>query len=91
MPFRFTNAPATLMNLMNIIFKEYLRVFSLVFINDIIVFSINEEEHKGQLEKVFDILRRHKLYGKRSKYQIFRTQIEYLGHVLSDESVSVIF
>lgn len=54
MPFGLTNAPATLMNLMNIIFKEHLRVFSLVFINDILVFSINEEEHKEQLEKVFE-------------------------------------
>ena len=89
MSFGLTNAPATFMSLMNTIFREYLGVFTLVFMDDILVFSKNEEEHKEHLEKVFDVLRRHKLYAKRSKCQFFCTQIEYLGHVLSDEGVSV--
>ena len=73
MSFELTNAPAIFMNLMNTIFREFLGVFILVFMDDILVFSKNEEEHKEHLEKVFDVLRRHKLYAKRSKCQIFRT------------------
>ena len=57
--------------------------------DNILIFSKNEEEHKEHLENMFDVLRRHKLYAKRSKCQFFGTQIEYLGHVLSGEGVSV--
>ena len=67
MPFGLTNALTTFMNLMNIIFREYMRVFTLVFMDDILVFSKNKEGHKEHLEKVFDVLRRHKCYAKRSK------------------------
>ena len=38
---------------------------------------------------MFDVSRRHKLYAKISKCQFFRTRIEYLGHVLSEEGVSI--
>ena len=55
----------------------------------ILVLSKNENEHNEHFEKVFDILRRHKLYIKRSKCQFYRTQIEYFGHVLSDEGVYI--
>ena len=89
MPFPFINASATFMNLMNIIFKKNLKVCILVFVDDILVFSKNEEVRKEHLKRIFDIFRRHKLYAKRSKGQIFCTQIEYLGHVLSNEGVSI--
>jgi hypothetical protein len=89
MSFGLTNAPATFVSLMNTIFREYLGVFTLVFMDDILVFSKNEEEHKEHLKNVFDVLRRHTLYTKRSKCQLFRIHIEYLGHVLSDEGLSV--
>ena len=39
--------------------------------------------------RMFDVSRRHKLYAKISKCQFFRTRIEYLGHVLSEEGVSI--
>ena len=49
----------------------------------------NKKEHKEHLEKVFDVLRRHKLYTKRNKCKKIHIQIEYLGHVLSNIGVLV--
>ena len=65
--FEFTNAPTTFMNLMNTIFREYQGVLTLNFTDDILVFSKNEEEYNEHLKHVFKVLRRHKLYAKRSK------------------------
>ena len=89
MPFELIDAPAIYMNLMNTIFRGYVGVFTLIFIDDIFMFSKNEMEHKRHLDKVFKVLRRYKLYAKRSKCQFLCIQIEYLGHVLFDEGVLV--
>lgn len=88
MLFGFTNAPAMFMNIMNIIFKDYLGVFAFGFMDDIFMFSKNEE-YKGHFEKVCEVLRRNKLYPKRKKCQFLYTRIEYLGQVMFDEGVLV--
>jgi hypothetical protein len=65
--FGLTNAPAYFMYLMNKVFMEYLDKFVVVFIDDILVLSKNEEEHAKHLRLVLQKLREHKLYAKRSK------------------------
>jgi hypothetical protein len=67
MSFGLTNAPAYFMYMMNKVFMEYLDKFVVVFINDILVYSRNEEEHEGHLRLVLQKLRDHKLYAKFSK------------------------
>jgi hypothetical protein len=69
MSFGLTNAPAYFMYLMNKVFIEYLDKFVVVFIDDILIFSKNEEEHAEHLRLVLQKLREHKLYAKRSKYE----------------------
>jgi hypothetical protein len=64
MSFGLTNAPAYFMYLMNKVFMEYLDKFVVVFIDDILVFSKNEEEHAEHLRLVLQKLREHKLYAK---------------------------
>ena len=67
MSFGLTNAPAYFMNMMNKVFMEFLDKFVVVFIDDILVYSMNEEEHKEHLRLVLEKLREHQLYAKFSK------------------------
>ena len=67
MPFRLTNAPAAFMDLMNRVFRPYLDQFVVVVIDDILVYSKNEEEHEQHLRIVLQTLRENQLYAKLSK------------------------
>ena len=55
-PFGLTNAPATFMCLMNSVFSRYLDKFVLVFLDDILVYSKNEEEHEERLRLTLSLL-----------------------------------
>jgi hypothetical protein len=83
-PFGLTNAPATFMCLMNNVLSKFLDKFVLVFIDDILIYSKNREEHEEHLRLVLQVLREHWLYAKFSKCDFFQKQIHYLGHVISE-------
>jgi hypothetical protein len=67
MSFGLTNAPAYFMNLMNKVFMEYLDQFVVVFIDNILVYSHNEEAHEDHVRLVLQKLRDNQLYAKFSK------------------------
>ena len=67
MSFGLTNVPASFMHMMNKVFMDFLDKFVVVFIDDIMVYSKNEEEHKEHLRLVLEKLREHQLYAKFSK------------------------
>jgi hypothetical protein len=67
MSFGLTNAPAYFMYMMNNVFMDYLDMFVVVFIDDILVYSQNEQEHEEHLRKVLPRLRDCQLYAKLSK------------------------
>jgi hypothetical protein len=89
MSFGLTNAPAYFMYMMNKVFMEYLDKFVVVFIDDILVYSRNEEEHEEQLRLVLQKLRDHKLYAKLRKCEFWLKQVAFLGHVVSKGGISV--
>ncbi len=89
LPFGLTNAPATFMTLMNDIFREYLDQFVVVYLDDILIYSRTREEHVEHVQKVLEILQQHKLYAKISKCEFFKRQVEYLGHFISKDGISV--
>ena len=89
MLFGLTNAPAYFMYLMNKVFMEYLDKFVVVFIDDILVFSKNKEEHEEHLRLVLQNLRENQLYAKLSKCDFWLREVSFLGHVISDGGIAV--
>ena len=89
MSFGLTNAPTYFMNLMNKVFMEFLDKFVVVFIDDIIGYSKNEEEHKEHLRLVLEKLREHQLYAKFRKCEFWLKEVGFLGHVISGEGIAV--
>ena len=89
MSFGLTNAPAYFMSMMNKVFMEFLDKFVVVFIDDILVYSKNEEEHKEHLRLVLKKLREHQLYAKFSKCEFWLKEVGFLKHVISGEGIAV--
>ena len=88
--FGLTNSPSTFQNMMNDIFHDLiLQGKVLVYLDDILIFTKTLEEHRQILRSVLQILRQNKLYLKPEKCEFERTQIEYLGLIISEGQVQM--
>jgi hypothetical protein len=74
---------------MNSVFMMNLDKFVIVFIDDILVYSKNAKDHAEHLRVVLTRLRDHKLYAKFSKCEFWLNRAPFLGHVLSENGISV--
>ena len=90
MSFGLTNAPAHFMYLMNSVFMPELDKFVVIFIDDILIFSKNEEEHAEHLRIVLQRLREPKLYAKFSKCDFWLKEVQFLGHIISEKGFLLI-
>ncbi|GJS48043.1 reverse transcriptase domain-containing protein [Tanacetum coccineum] len=88
MPFGLTNAPAVFMDLMNRVCKPYLDKFVIVFIDDIIIYSRNEE-HANHLRIILELLRKEKLYAKFFKCELWIHIVQFLGHLIDNQGLHV--
>lgn len=89
MPFELTIAPRVFMDLMNRVFKEYIDKFVVVFIDDILIYSRNSSEHEEHLRMVLELLREKKLYVKLKKCEFWLKEVAFIGHIISENGVSV--
>jgi len=87
MPFGMTNSPATFQYFMNDIFHDMTDIFVIIYLNDILIFSKNLDEHKIHVRKVLERLQEHNLHTKPKKCKFHTTSVEYLGVIIMPEGV----
>ena len=89
MSFGLTNAPTVFMEVMNRMLHEYLDVFVVVFIDDILVYTKSEEEHERHLNLVLETLRKNQFYAKLKKCAFWLSEVNFLGHVINQYGITV--
>ncbi|GKD35722.1 putative reverse transcriptase domain-containing protein [Tanacetum coccineum] len=89
MPFGLTNAPTVSMDLMNQVCKMYMDKFVIIFIDEILIYSKNKEEHEEHLKLIFEFHKKEELYAKFSKCDFWLSKVQFLGHVIDSEGIHV--
>jgi hypothetical protein len=87
MPFGLTNAPAVFQHMANDIFRDFLDIFTIVYLDDILIYSKTQEEHDNHVRQVLQRLQEYGLYAKLEKCSFDRNQVEFLGYVVSQEGI----
>nr|GEV88041.1 putative reverse transcriptase domain-containing protein [Tanacetum cinerariifolium] len=89
MLFGLTNASAVFMDLINRVCKPYLDKFVIIFIDDILIYSRNIEEHADHLRIILKLLKKEKLYAKFSKCDLWISIVQFLGHIIDSQGIHV--
>ncbi|KAF8749931.1 hypothetical protein RHS01_09606 [Rhizoctonia solani] len=89
MPFGLTNAPAAFQDMMNEIFRDLLDVYVIIYLDDILVFSLNEKDHEGHVREVLKRLQDNNLFCNIEKCHFHVKKIDYLGFIISKFGIEV--
>jgi len=89
MPFGLTNAPASFQSLINNVLRPYLDKFVVAYLDDILIYSKDEQEHVEHVRKVLEALRERKLRLKLPKCEFGVTRVEFLGYIIEPGQISM--
>jgi len=89
MPFGLTNAPATFQQIINNVLQQYLDVFIVCYLNDILIFLDNKKEYKKHVHKVLKALQDANLLVKPEKSYFYIKEVDFLGHTISLEKIQM--
>nr|GEX65980.1 putative reverse transcriptase domain-containing protein [Tanacetum cinerariifolium] len=87
MPFGLINVPTVFMDLMNRVCKSYLDKFMVVFVDNILIYSMSKQEHEEHLKLISELLKKEQLYDKFSKCEIWVPKVQFLGHVVDIQGI----
>jgi hypothetical protein len=89
MPFGLTNAPATFQAYINNILQKYLDVFVVVYLDDILVYLKTYDDHVRDVRKVLQALADTKMKIKPEKTEFYKTEVKFLGYIVSREGLKM--
>jgi hypothetical protein len=89
MPFGLTNAPGSFQRFLNGIFSDLLDVYVIIYLDDILIFSGNKDDHFWHVSKVLKRLRKHGLYANGKKCDFHSKSVDYLGHMIGPDGLQM--
>ena len=87
MPFGLTNAPATFQALIQDTLRDFLDIFCVVYLDDILIFSHSQVEHDSHVQQVLDRLKGANLFANAQKCEFDKSQVGYLGYLISADGI----
>ena len=89
MSFELTNTPAIFQELINHVLYDHLNKFVITYLNNILIYFENKENHKKHVKKILRKFQEKNLYFKSKKYEFHKQQIEYLEHIITTEELEM--
>ena len=89
MPFGLSNIPSAFQRFMNKVFLDLLDICVVIYLDNILIYSDNLEDHKKHIKEVLKRLQDNSLYAFSVKYTFCQRQVEFLGFILSPEKVHI--
>jgi Reverse transcriptase (RNA-dependent DNA polymerase) len=83
MPFKLINAPATFQSLVNDTLKGYLNIFYVAYLDDILIYSENLEQHIKHVQKVLQALQSQHLLMKLEKCEFHKQSVKFLSYIMT--------
>ena len=89
MLFELTNTSAMFQKLINHMLYDYLDKFVIAYLDDILIYFKNEEDHKKHVKEILKRLQKKNLYLKLEKCEFHKQQVEYLKHIITTERLEM--